>query len=177
MRIARVQLIVAAILFVGWLGYLAYLALGHSQPVVVSRTQLMNATSFPTLPDISGSWVVAEVDVDESGKPRKNDPHQTNRFRRPDRRGIGHCFQSSGSPNTAQQTGFQQGSLPPALVQKEGVPALLDRLDTLGRRSRAGAFDLSVDSRDRGAAKAVGSGKPIAGSPGPNWFGCSGKDQ
>ncbi len=71
MRIARVQLIVAAILFVGWLGYLAYLALGHSQPVVVSRTQLMNATSFPTLPDISGSWVVAEVDVDESGKPRR----------------------------------------------------------------------------------------------------------
>jgi hypothetical protein len=61
MTIRQARLAVAVVLFVGWLGYLGYLALGHAQPTLVSRVQLMNSTS----------WVVAEVDLDESGKPQR----------------------------------------------------------------------------------------------------------
>jgi hypothetical protein len=70
-NLARVQLFVAAILFVSWLGYLAYLALGQKQPIIVSHSQLMNATSTPLNSDAAGSWVVAEVDLDEKQKPKR----------------------------------------------------------------------------------------------------------
>jgi len=58
MKSARIRLIVASTLFVAWLGYLGYLALGHSKPIVVSRSQLMLA---PVL-------VKADIAVDD-GKP------------------------------------------------------------------------------------------------------------
>jgi hypothetical protein len=45
MKFARFRLILAAVLFVGWLGWLGYLALGHAKAVVVSRSQLLVATS------------------------------------------------------------------------------------------------------------------------------------
>ena len=44
MKGAKVRLVVASILFVGWLGYLAFLAFNYSRPVVVSRSQMMIAT-------------------------------------------------------------------------------------------------------------------------------------
>jgi len=60
MKFARMRLALAAILFVGWLVYLGYLALGHTKPVVVSHAQLMVASFL----------VKAEVALDESGKPK-----------------------------------------------------------------------------------------------------------
>jgi len=59
---ARVRLIVAAALFVGWLGYLAYLALGQKPPVVVSRSQMLMASHI----------VKADLTFDEAGKPQPN---------------------------------------------------------------------------------------------------------
>ena len=43
---AKVRLIVAAILFFGWIGWLGYLAINFSRPVVVSRSQMMLATQI-----------------------------------------------------------------------------------------------------------------------------------
>jgi hypothetical protein len=60
MKVARVRLIVAAAAFVGWLGYLAYLALGHSKPIIVSHSQAMAATYV----------VKAEIAMGESGSPK-----------------------------------------------------------------------------------------------------------
>jgi hypothetical protein len=57
---ARLRLALAALLFIGWLVYLGYLALGHSTPVVVSRSQLMLASFI----------VKAEVALDGAGKPK-----------------------------------------------------------------------------------------------------------
>jgi hypothetical protein len=59
MKAARFRLIVAATLFMGWMGYLGYLALGHSKPVIISRSQMLVATYL----------VKGDVAVDESGKP------------------------------------------------------------------------------------------------------------
>ncbi len=59
MKVARIRLVIAAVLMLSWLGYLGYLALGHSKPIVVSRTQLLNATHF----------VKAEVTTDAANKP------------------------------------------------------------------------------------------------------------
>jgi hypothetical protein len=62
MRRDRVGLIVTAILFVGWLGFLAYLAATKTDPVIVSRSQVMAATHF----------VLAEVKVDPAtGEPER----------------------------------------------------------------------------------------------------------
>ena len=41
MTVARVRLLLAAVLFFGWLGWLAYLAYFKTHPVVVSRSQVM----------------------------------------------------------------------------------------------------------------------------------------
>lgn len=51
---------IALVLLVGWLGYLGWLALGHGSPMIVSRTQLMNAPW----------WVVVEIELDTEGKPK-----------------------------------------------------------------------------------------------------------
>jgi hypothetical protein len=52
MRVAVVRFVVAALLFAGWIGFLGYLALTKSKPVVLSRPQLL----------ISETDVIAEVD-------------------------------------------------------------------------------------------------------------------
>jgi hypothetical protein len=58
----RVFLIVAAVVFAGWLSWLGYLAAYKTNPVVVSRSQMMASTHF----------VLAEVKVDpETGLPQK----------------------------------------------------------------------------------------------------------
>jgi hypothetical protein len=59
MKVARIRLVIAAVLMLGWLGYLGYLALWHSKPIVVSRSQLLNATHY----------VKAEVTTDAANKP------------------------------------------------------------------------------------------------------------
>ncbi len=43
MRAAVVRLVLASVLFVGWIGYLAYLVFTASNPVVLSRPQLLVA--------------------------------------------------------------------------------------------------------------------------------------
>jgi hypothetical protein len=60
MKVARLRLIVATLAFVGWLGYLAYLALGHSKPVIVSHSQVMAAHYA----------VKAEIAIGEPGSPK-----------------------------------------------------------------------------------------------------------
>lgn len=60
MSFAKIRLCFAAILFVGWIGYLAYLALNFAHPVIVSRSQFMAADLL----------VVAEIALDEAGKPK-----------------------------------------------------------------------------------------------------------
>ena len=58
----RTRLIVAAALLVGWLSWLAYLAATKTNPVVVSRSQVMAATHF----------VLANVTRDpETGQPNR----------------------------------------------------------------------------------------------------------
>ena len=61
MSVARVRLAVTAALFVGWLAWLGYLAATKTNPVVVSRSQMMAATRF----------VVAEVTIGPQGFPNK----------------------------------------------------------------------------------------------------------
>jgi hypothetical protein len=56
---AKIRLAIAAVLFVGWLCWLAYLVVTKNDPVVVSRSQMMAATHF----------VVANVAVDAQGRP------------------------------------------------------------------------------------------------------------
>jgi hypothetical protein len=46
MKAGRIRLLVATVLMAGWLGYLGYLALGQSNPVVISRSQLLHASHF-----------------------------------------------------------------------------------------------------------------------------------
>jgi hypothetical protein len=59
MKAGRVGLIVAAGLMFGWLVYLGYLALWLPKPVVISRSQLLQASHF----------VKGEVSIDAAGKP------------------------------------------------------------------------------------------------------------
>jgi hypothetical protein len=60
MRRSPIFLIVAATLFVGWLCWLGYLAAIKTNPVVVSRSQIMASTHF----------VLATVTIDpQSGQP------------------------------------------------------------------------------------------------------------
>jgi hypothetical protein len=59
MRAARIRLIVATILLIGWLGYLGYLVLFERHPVVVSRSQVMASTHF----------ILAHVSVGPDGLP------------------------------------------------------------------------------------------------------------
>ena len=59
----RVFLIVAVVVFAGWLSWLGYLAAYKTNPVVVSRSQMMASTHF----------VLAEVKIDsETGKPARD---------------------------------------------------------------------------------------------------------
>jgi hypothetical protein len=59
MRRSPVALGISLVLFIGWVGFLGYLATKNRRPVVVSRAQLMSA-----------QWVVvAEVVVGDKGKP------------------------------------------------------------------------------------------------------------
>lgn len=59
---ARIRLIVAALLFFGWLGWLGYLAYSKTRPVIVSHSQVMAADRF----------VVAEVTLaQDTGSPNK----------------------------------------------------------------------------------------------------------
>jgi hypothetical protein len=44
MKWAKIRLVVTGILFLSWLGWLAYLAINYSQPIVVSRSQIMLVT-------------------------------------------------------------------------------------------------------------------------------------
>jgi hypothetical protein len=59
MKAGRIRLLVAAVLMVGWLAYLGYLALGQPKPVVISRSQLLQATHF----------VKGDVTLDAANKP------------------------------------------------------------------------------------------------------------
>jgi predicted membrane metal-binding protein len=43
---ARLRLILCAVLFFGWIGWLAYLAATKSNPIVVSRAQMIAASNF-----------------------------------------------------------------------------------------------------------------------------------
>ena len=61
MSVARVRLIVAAVLFFGWLAWLGYLAATKTEPVVVSHSQIMAADRF----------VVAQVSLDSTGALNK----------------------------------------------------------------------------------------------------------
>src|SRR5947208_6269522 len=51
-RWAVVRLVVASVLFAGWIGWLVYLAMTQSQPIVLSRPQLL----------VSDLDVIARVD-------------------------------------------------------------------------------------------------------------------
>ena len=54
MKKTRLGVVVTACLFFGWLGWLGYLAIAKSNPIVMSRSQMMAATHF----------VIAEVHID-----------------------------------------------------------------------------------------------------------------
>ena len=56
MKGTRIRFIVAAILLFGWLGWLGYLAATKTNPVILSRSQVMASSHF----------VLAKVSVDES---------------------------------------------------------------------------------------------------------------
>jgi hypothetical protein len=60
MTVARVRLLIAAILFFGWLCWLGYLAFTQTNPVVLSRSQAMAADRFVvgevTTDPATGSW-------------------------------------------------------------------------------------------------------------------------
>ncbi|QVL30456.1 hypothetical protein KIH39_16535 [Telmatocola sphagniphila] len=59
MIFAKIRLYIAAVLFFGWIAYLAYLALNFNHPVILSRSQLLTT-----------EWaVVADIKVDEKGDP------------------------------------------------------------------------------------------------------------
>jgi hypothetical protein len=59
---AKIRLAVAGLLFFGWLVYLGYLVLTKTNPVIVSRSQVMAATHF----------VLADVTVDPAtGHPNR----------------------------------------------------------------------------------------------------------
>ena len=63
MKVTKVRLLVALVLLVGWLCWLGYLAATQTNPVVLSRSQIMASTHF----------VVADVTVDPAtGQPNKN---------------------------------------------------------------------------------------------------------
>jgi hypothetical protein len=59
MMFARIRLVVAAILFLGWLGWLAYAVSQKGSVQIVSRAQLAAATH----------WVIADVNVGPDGIP------------------------------------------------------------------------------------------------------------
>lgn len=62
MKAARIRLVVAGVLFFGWLCWLGYLAATKTNPVVLSRSQAMVATHF----------VLANVTVDPAtGLPER----------------------------------------------------------------------------------------------------------
>jgi hypothetical protein len=63
MTVARARLLIAAVLFFGWLCWLGYLAFTQTNPVVVSRSQVMAADRF----------IVGEVSLDPAtGALNKN---------------------------------------------------------------------------------------------------------
>jgi hypothetical protein len=66
MKFARFRLILAIALFVGWLGWLGYLALGHAKALVISRSQLLVATSVVKAEIAIKPGSVPYVDVTES---------------------------------------------------------------------------------------------------------------
>lgn len=57
MKSAAVRLVLAAVLFFGWIGVLVYLAATESQPVVLSRPQLL----------VSSLDVIAQIDDPKTG--------------------------------------------------------------------------------------------------------------
>lgn len=59
MKAARIRLILAAVAFLAWLGWLAMAVAQKGKPDIVSRAQLTEATTF----------VVAEVAADAEGLP------------------------------------------------------------------------------------------------------------
>jgi hypothetical protein len=60
MKPSRVRLLVCALLFVGWIGWLVYLSATTTRPVVLSRPQFL----------ASGLWVLADVHADPK-KPNR----------------------------------------------------------------------------------------------------------
>ena len=76
MTVARVRLVVAAVLFFGWLGWLAYLAYFKTHPIVVSRSQVMAANRYVVAkikfePDTGAlsKEVTVETDLHPQGPP------------------------------------------------------------------------------------------------------------
>src|SRR5208282_4262454 len=71
MRPAVVRLVVAAVLFAGWIGFLAYLAVTSSRPVVLSRPQFLVST-YDVIADVGetpGPVTVREVVWPKGAKP------------------------------------------------------------------------------------------------------------
>ena len=68
MQRAKLLLVIAAVLFAGWLGWLAYLALTSANPIVLSRPQFL----------VSTLDVIAKVEEDEAGNalPRITEPDE-----------------------------------------------------------------------------------------------------
>ena len=63
MKPAKLRLIVAAVLFFGWLGWLGYLAFTASQPVVLSRPQFLvaNLIVIADIEDLKSPVLVREI--------------------------------------------------------------------------------------------------------------------
>ena len=61
MQAARLRLIVAALLFTGWIGWLAYLAATTTKPIILSRPQFL----------FSSLDVIAQVDAQDHGPVEK----------------------------------------------------------------------------------------------------------
>jgi hypothetical protein len=60
MKVAHVRLAAAAVLFLGWIGWLAYLVVNSHDPVILSRPQFL----------VADLWVIADVGV-EDGRPAR----------------------------------------------------------------------------------------------------------
>jgi len=60
MKVAHVRLVVAAVLFLGWIGWLVYLVIHSHDEVILSRPQFL----------VADLWVIAHIGAEE-GRPAK----------------------------------------------------------------------------------------------------------
>ena len=72
MKGPRLRFIVAAVLLFGWLGWLGYLAATKTNPVILSRSQIMDSTHFVLAKvsvDPSTGLPVREVEIEKDLRP------------------------------------------------------------------------------------------------------------